>query len=91
MADPTVAEITNALPLEWRAVLYAWFKSTEQRAIAATAVRALLGSYLDIEETAEPAAPAANTARLFVQDSGGKTQLMVRFPTGASQQLAIEL
>jgi hypothetical protein len=43
------------------------------------------------QEISEPAAPAANAARIFLQDNGaGKTQLMVRFASGASQQIAIE-
>ena len=41
-------------------------------------------------EQAEPAAPAANGYRIFAKDNGGKTQLMVRFNTGASQPLAQE-
>lgn len=48
-------------------------------------------TYSDMGEITAPAAPGANTARIFVQDNGaGKTQLMVIFPTGAAQQLAIE-
>jgi hypothetical protein len=47
--------------------------------------------HLEVDEVAEPAAPAANKARLFAVDNGaGKTRLMVRFPTGASVELAIE-
>lgn len=47
--------------------------------------------YVDISEMSAPAAPAANTARLFVEDDGaGKTRLCVRFPTGAVQVLATE-
>lgn len=42
-------------------------------------------------EIEEPEAPAANGFVLFAQDNGaGKTQLMVRFQSGASQQIAIE-
>ena len=42
-------------------------------------------------EISAPSAPAANQYILFAQDNGaGKTQLMVRFATGAAQQLAIE-
>jgi parallel beta-helix repeat protein len=48
-------------------------------------------SFMDLVEQTEPAAPSANTARLFVQDNGGgKTQLMVRFSSGISQQVAIQ-
>ena len=47
--------------------------------------------YSEITEITDPAAPAADRARLFVRDNGaGKTQLCVRFPTGAVQVLATE-
>ena len=46
--------------------------------------------YYELAEIATPNAPAANQARLFLRDSGGKTQLCVRFHTGAVKQLAIE-
>lgn len=39
-------------------------------------------SFLDMTERATPAAPPADTARLFVRDSGTKTQLCVIFPGG---------
>lgn len=42
-------------------------------------------------EQADPAAPAANSAVLYARDNGaGKTQLCVRFPTGAVQVLQTE-
>lgn len=42
-------------------------------------------------EISDPAAPATNYARLYARDNGsGKTQLCVRFPTGAVQVLATE-
>lgn len=47
-------------------------------------------SFFDLVEQAAPAAPAANTARLFVQDAAGKTQLAVQFPTGVVQVVATE-
>jgi hypothetical protein len=48
-------------------------------------------SYIEGVETSDPAAPAANRARLYFRDNGGgKTQLAVRFPTGAVQVLATE-
>jgi hypothetical protein len=46
---------------------------------------------LDGWEMTAPAAPAANGFRVFAQDNGaGKTQLMVRFATGAAQPIAME-
>ena len=43
------------------------------------------------EQSSDPSAPAANKARLFAKDNGsGKTQLAVRFPTGATQIIATE-
>jgi hypothetical protein len=42
--------------------------------------------YHELKEIANPSAPAANKLRLFARDNGsGKTQLCVRFPTGAVQ------
>ena len=47
--------------------------------------------FIEFAEIGNPAAPAANHARLFVRDDGsGKTQVCVRFPTGAVQVLATE-
>lgn len=49
------------------------------------------GACFELVEMAAPAAPSANKARIFIEDNGsGKTRLMVRFPSGASQQIAIE-
>jgi hypothetical protein len=50
-----------------------------------------IGTVIDGIELAAPAAPPANTWRLYGDDNGsGKTRLMVRFATGAAQQVAIE-
>lgn len=50
----------------------------------------MAGSLVMAEMTA-PDAPAANTLVLYAVDNGaGKTQLMVRFPSGVAQQIAIE-
>jgi len=51
-----------------------------------------LGSrHMEMVEITAPAAGATNSARIFAEDDGaGKTRLMVRFATGAVQQLAIQ-
>lgn len=47
--------------------------------------------YLQFGEMTAPSAPDANNVRIYAEDNGsGKTRLMARFATGASQQLAIE-
>lgn len=47
--------------------------------------------HIEFNEMTEPAAPAANGARLYVKDNGaGKSQLCVRFATGAVQVIATE-
>ena len=52
---------------------------------------AFVSMFAEWDEIADPAAPSANKARLYSRDNGaGKTQLVVRFPTGAIQVLATE-
>ena len=46
--------------------------------------------YYELAEIATPNAPAANQLRLFARDSGGKSQLCVRFHTGAVQVIKTE-
>jgi hypothetical protein len=47
--------------------------------------------YIEGYEVSDPAAPSANTGRLYFRDNGsGKTQLCVRFNTGAVQVVATE-
>lgn len=47
--------------------------------------------YIDIAEQPRPAAPPADTARLFVRaTTGGRSQLCVRFSSGAVQVLATQ-
>ena len=47
--------------------------------------------YLELNEISEPDVGAADTARLFLQDNGsGKTQLCVRFSSGATQVIATQ-
>lgn len=46
---------------------------------------------LTMAEMTAPSAPAANKCVIYAEDNGsGKTRLMVRFATGAAQQIAIE-
>jgi hypothetical protein len=53
--------------------------------------RVLTVKYHELVEIGTPAAPPSNHARLFVRDNGsGKTQLCVRFPTGAVKVLVTE-
>lgn len=47
--------------------------------------------FAEMGEISDPTAPTSNKARLYVKDDGaGKTQLVVRFPTGAVQVIATE-
>lgn len=42
-------------------------------------------------EMTAPSAPASNGFTIYAEDNGaGKTRLMVKFATGAAQQIAIE-
>lgn len=50
----------------------------------------ILSLFLQMDEIADASAPAANKARMYTRDTGGKTELVVRFNTGAIQQIAIE-
>ena len=53
--------------------------------------KTFMSQFVEIAEMSTPAAPGTNRARLFVRDNGlGKTQLCVRFPTGAVKVLATE-
>lgn len=52
---------------------------------------ALETKFVEMTEIVAPTAPSANKGRLFMQDNGaGKTQLVVRFPTGAIQVIATQ-
>ena len=51
----------------------------------------VLKNYIELLEISDPSAPSSNLGRLYVKDNGaGKTQLVVRFPTGAVQVIATE-
>jgi hypothetical protein len=53
--------------------------------------RVLVNKYAELVEIGTPSAPASNHARLFIRDNGsGKTQLCVRFHTGAVKVLATQ-
>jgi hypothetical protein len=53
--------------------------------------RILTTRYHELVEIHTPAAPGSNHARLFIRDNGnGKTQLCVRFHTGAVKVLATQ-
>jgi hypothetical protein len=50
-----------------------------------------LSNFIEFGEIADPSAPVVNKGRLYVKDNGsGKSQLAVRFPSGAVQILATE-
>jgi hypothetical protein len=50
--------------------------------------RLVMAEYLEISEMTAPAAPAANKARLYVDDSAGQTRVMARFSSGDPVQIA---
>lgn len=51
----------------------------------------MAGNIISFTERSDPGAPSTNQAFLYAKDNGsGKTQLVVRFPTGAVQVLATE-
>jgi hypothetical protein len=51
----------------------------------------ITGPHVVFIETSDPSAPSANRGILFARDNGaGKTQLCVRFNTGAVQVIATE-
>jgi hypothetical protein len=45
---------------------------------------------IQMEERSDPSAPTSNRVLIYARDTGGKTELVARFPTGAIQQIAIE-
>jgi len=77
-----------------------WGETTVGHAIHGTATSGFAGYFAgkvyttrfhELKEIADPTAPAADKARLFVRDNGlGKTQLCVRFNTGAIRVLATQ-
>ena len=53
-------------------------------------LRQPITSFIEITEMAAPSTPAANNARLFCRDNGGKTELCVMFSDGSIQQIKIQ-
>lgn len=65
--------------------------ATNNYAIKTGAGRVYFGDFVEMGEISAPGAPGADKARLFVRDNGaGKTQICVRFPSGAIQVLSTE-
>jgi len=50
-------------------------------------LRRPITTYIEITEMTAPSAPAANNARLFCRDNGGKTELCVMFSDGSVQMI----
>ena len=60
-------------------------------AVTSNFTNAMMAGYIQGTEIADPGPPSANIGRLYFRDNGsGKTQLAVRFPTGAIQVIATE-
>ena len=60
-------------------------------ATLSTTALAINTKYIEVAEIVAPAAPGANGARLYAEDTGGgKTRLVVLFPSGAAQVIATE-
>jgi hypothetical protein len=85
------------VPIAWSSASQWWGGTYDvQLQRGAEGVLQLLGSgtnggSLELREQTAPAAPAADRARIWIEDNGsGKTRLMIRFATGAAQQIAIE-
>jgi hypothetical protein len=67
------------------------FNRVAASVLGLSAANGAAGATLELREQTAPAAPAADRARIYLEDNGsGKTRLMVRFATGAPQQIAIE-
>jgi len=79
-------------PDQWSlAALDLFLKRSEAGILRITADTGTAGAALEGFERTAPSAPAANGYRIYAEDDGsGKTRLMVRFATGAAQQIAIE-
>lgn len=66
-------------------------KTSGDSAVSFSVLNMTLAGYVEGTEIADPSAPSTNKGRLYFRDNGaGKTQLVVRFPTGAVQVIATE-
>lgn len=66
-------------------------QSSADGIISARNYAASSGAAIDIPKRTAPSAPAAGIGRLYVEDNGsGKMRVMILFPSGAAQQIAIE-
>jgi hypothetical protein len=65
------------------------FTPTERMAMTSTKLNTK-DLHISMDEISDPSAPAANTCILYTRDTGGKTELVARFNTGAIQRVAIE-
>lgn len=70
----------------------AWMRFSQGLRAAGLVAENTAGTgYLQLSEQSAGPAGLANAVRIFTEDNGaGKTRLMVQFPTGTAQQLAIE-
>lgn len=51
-----------------------------------------LSQFIELDEIADPAAPADGRVRIYARDAGGgKTELVALFPSGVAQQITVEL
>jgi len=64
--------------------------ATLEQSGATLRLRQPISTFVEITEMAAPSAPAANNARLFCRDNGGKTELCVMFSDGSIQQIKIQ-
>jgi hypothetical protein len=61
--------------------------ATLEQSGGALRLRQPITTYIEITEMTAPSTPAANTARLFCRDNGGKTELCVMFSDGSIQMI----
>lgn len=67
-------------------------KANGDAVVTVDTTNSILGTVgaMSFTEMTAPGAGAANTARIYTVDNGGKTELVVQFATGSPIQIAIE-